>query len=61
MLVLSRKINETIRIGRTIEVKVLETRGDTVKLGFVAPREVPIHREEVYRRIEKGTRKLVHA
>lgn len=51
MLVLSRKINEKILIGRTIMVQVLEAHGDRVKLGFVGPPEVAIHREEVLRRI----------
>ena len=47
-------------LDETVEVKVLETHGDRVKLGFIGPPEVAIHREEVYRRIEQGTRKLVH-
>jgi carbon storage regulator len=59
MLVLSRKVNERICIGGTVEVTVLETHGGRVKLGFIGPPEVAIHREEVYRRIEPGTRKLV--
>jgi carbon storage regulator len=40
-------------IGDNIEVTVVEIRGDRIKLGFVGPHEVPIHREEVYRRIEQ--------
>ena len=65
MLVLSRKINEKICIGRTIEVVVLETHGDRVKLGVIGPPEVPIHREEVYRRIQEEKKfvpacKMVH-
>ena len=51
MLVLSRKKNERIMIGNDIEVTIVEIRGDRVKLGFIGPQEVPIHREEVYRRI----------
>ncbi len=51
MLVLSRKQNEAIKIGQDIEVVVLEVHGDRVKLGFVAPLEVPIHRREVHDRI----------
>jgi carbon storage regulator len=61
MLVLSRKVNEKIRIGRTVEVKVLETHGDRVKLGFIGPPDVAIHRAEVYRRIQEGTKRLVPA
>jgi carbon storage regulator len=52
MLVLSRKKDERIMIGENIEVTVVEIRGDRVKLGFVGPSEVPIHREEVFRRID---------
>jgi carbon storage regulator len=51
MLVLSRRENEAIRIGQDIEVVVLEVHGDRVKLGFVAPAEVAIHRREVHDRM----------
>ncbi len=50
-LVLSRKINESIVISDDITVKVVEIRGDRVRLGIVAPKEVPIYREEIYKRI----------
>ena len=59
MLVLSRKMNETVCIGPTIEVQVLEIHGDRVKLGIIGPPEVGIHREEVYRRIQEGAKRLV--
>lgn len=51
MLVLSRKKKQGIVIGGNIEVVVVAVRGDTVKLGFNAPSEVSIHREEIARRI----------
>ncbi|MEX0702826.1 MAG: carbon storage regulator CsrA [Planctomycetales bacterium] len=51
MLVLTRKKNQRIRIGDDIEITVLEVHGDRVKLGFSGPPHVPIHREEVARRI----------
>ncbi len=54
MLVLSRKINETICIGPTIEVRVLGASGNRVKLGIVGPPDIVIHREEIYRRIRQG-------
>src|SRR3954447_3695510 len=54
MLTLTRSVGETIRIGDDIEVHVVEVRGGTVRLGFKAPREVPIHREEVYRQIAEA-------
>ena len=60
MLVLTRKRNESIMIGDDIEVSVLSVTGDKVRLGFVAPREIPVFRKEVYleiqqRRLEAGT------
>jgi carbon storage regulator len=51
VLTLTRSVGETIRIGDDIEIHVVEVRGGTVRLGFKAPREVAIHREEVYRQI----------
>jgi carbon storage regulator len=53
MLVLSRKRGESIIIGSDIEVTIVEIRGDKVKLGLVGPSDVPIHREEVFRRIQQ--------
>ncbi|WP_222265374.1 carbon storage regulator CsrA [Modestobacter marinus] len=54
MLTLTRNVGESIRIGEDIEVYVVEVRGGTVRLGFKAPREVSIHREEVYRQIAEA-------
>ncbi len=51
MLVLSRKKNESIIIDGSITVTVVEIRGDKVRLGISAPRDIPIHREEIYDRI----------
>jgi carbon storage regulator len=52
MLVLSRKRGEVITIGNGVTVTVLAVQGDRVKLGVVAPVEVPVHRQEIYERIE---------
>jgi len=51
MLVLSRKKNETIIINNDIVITMAENRGDKVRLGIVAPKDVPVHREEVYEAI----------
>jgi carbon storage regulator len=51
MLVLTRKPGQRIRIGDEIEVTLLEVSGDRLRLGFLAPPEVSIHRQEVYERI----------
>ena len=48
MLVLSRKLNEKIVINNVVTVTVVEIRGDKVRLGIVAPKEVAVHRQEVY-------------
>lgn len=52
MLVLSRKKDEKIIIAGNIEVMVIEVRGDKVRLGIQAPREIPIHRSEVFDAIQ---------
>ena len=57
MLVLTRKRNQSVRIGDTIEVRVLELRKDKVTLGFKGPPEVPIHREEVFELIRVSGRR----
>ncbi|MCD0461570.1 carbon storage regulator CsrA [Roseiconus lacunae] len=54
MLVLSRKKNESIVINNDIKIVVVEIRGDKVRLGVEAPREVPVHRREVYDAIKKS-------
>ena len=48
MLVLSRKKNESIMIGDSVMITIVEIRGDRVRLGIEAPPEVPVHRREVY-------------
>ena len=51
-MVLSRQVEQTIMIGDDIEIKVVGIRGDKVKLGIEAPKDVAVHRREVYDRIE---------
>lgn len=57
MLVLTRKSEESIIVGSAIEVKVLDIRGDQVSLGFIAPKEICIHRKEVYEAIQEENRR----
>ena len=56
MLVLTRRANQSIVIGHDVVVTVLEVRGDQVRLGIRAPREVTVHREEVYAEIQRENR-----
>ena len=52
MLVLSRRLGETLIIGDDVKITVLGISGNQVRLGIAAPKEVSVHREEVYRRIQ---------
>lgn len=54
MLVLSRKKNEVIVINDNITITVVEVRGDKVRLGIEAPKEIPVHRKEVYDEIRNN-------
>ena len=56
MLALSRKVNESIMLGNDIEVTVLEIKGDQVKVGIAAPREVPVYRKEIYLQIQDSNK-----
>ncbi|MBI3985862.1 MAG: carbon storage regulator CsrA [Lentisphaerae bacterium] len=59
MLVLTRKSEESVMVGNAIEIKVLNVRGDQVSLGFSAPREISIHRKEVYDAIQQENKAAV--
>jgi carbon storage regulator len=52
MLILTRRIGETVMIGQDIAVKIVEVKGNQVRLGIEAPKEVAVHREEIYERIK---------
>ncbi|GAB1643294.1 carbon storage regulator CsrA [Krasilnikovia sp. MM14-A1259] len=56
MLVLTRKAGESVIIGDNIVVTVLEARGDVIRIGIQAPRDVQVHREEVYRELQAANR-----
>ncbi|HRI44122.1 MAG TPA: carbon storage regulator CsrA [Fimbriimonadaceae bacterium] len=56
MLVLTRKVNQSIIIGDDVEVVVLEVRGEQVRLGIRAPKDVTVHRKEIYEQIQEENR-----
>jgi carbon storage regulator len=60
MLVLSRKKNESIMIGDHIEVKILSVDGDQVKVGIVAPKNVKVHRSEVFEAIQEQNKEALN-
>jgi carbon storage regulator len=53
MLVLSRQKDESIMIGDDVEITIVDVRGDKVRLGITAPKEIPVHRMEVYQAIQR--------
>ena len=53
MLVLSRERDESIMIGDDVEITIVDVRGDKVRLGITAPREITVHRREVYDAIQR--------
>jgi carbon storage regulator len=61
MLILARRIGESIVIGDQVEVSVVDIKGDQVKLGINAPRAIPVFRREVYQAIQEENRRAAAA
>lgn len=59
MLALTRKKGEALVINNNIEITVLEIRGDQIKLGITAPKDVPVYRKEVYLQIQKENQEAI--
>lgn len=56
MLVLTRRAGESVMIGNDVTITVLEARGDVIRLGIQAPRDIQVHREEVFRELQAANR-----
>ncbi|ETI62124.1 carbon storage regulator CsrA [Marinomonas profundimaris] len=58
MLILTRRVNETINIDNNIQVKIISVKGGQVRIGVAAPKDVIVHREEIYKLIEDQKRQV---
>ena len=54
MLILTRKVGESLLIGDDVSITILNIRGNQVKIGVKAPKEISVHREEIYQRIKQA-------
>lgn len=61
MLILTRRVGETVMIGNDVTFTVLGVKGNQVRVGVNAPKEVPVHREEIYERIRRETEAVKRA
>lgn len=61
MLILTRRVGETVMIGDDVTITVLGTKGNQVRVGINAPKSVPVHREEIYERIQRERTAQQHA
>jgi carbon storage regulator len=56
MLILTRRVGETLKVGQDIDVTVLGVKGNQIRIGIEAPKSVAVHREEIFKRIQDETR-----
>lgn len=61
MLALSRKRDEAIIVNNNIEIKIIEIKGDQVKIGISAPKNIPIYRKEVYLQIQQANKEAANS
>lgn len=61
MLILTRRVGENVIVGDDIVISVIEVRGDAVRIGIQAPRSVSVHREEVYRELQRANEQAAAA
>jgi len=61
MLILTRRIGESVMIGDDVKISVLGIKGNQIRLGVSAPREVAVHREEIYQRIQDEKVRTMHS
>ena len=61
MLALTRKKNEAIVINNNIEISILEIKGDQIKIGINAPKEIPVYRREIYLQIQEANKASMNA
>lgn len=61
MLILTRRVGETLKVGNDIDVTVLGVKGNQVRIGITAPKNVAVHREEIFERIQREAEALASA
>jgi len=58
MLILTRRVGQTVKIGDDVDVVVLGVKGNQIRIGITAPKNVPVHREEIFERLSQASNRL---